>query len=106
MTKKQSLNTSKTIADKIPYLRCYEEHGIIETENCVFTCAYEICRPTEQIQAPYNIQFVRNCMEEILTDTAQIGMSYQFCIRNRRVDTQDYLKDILVSEHDEVKLAG
>lgn len=104
MAKKSSINISKTLADKIPYFRCYEEHGIIETEHCVFTCAYEICRPLEQIQTPYNIQFVRNCIEEILTDIIPMGMSYQFCVRNRRVDTQDYLKDILVSEHGDVKL--
>ena len=78
MAKKSSINISKTFADKIPYFRCYEEHGIIETEHCVFTCAYEICRPLEQIQTPYNIQFVRNCIEEILTDIIPMGMSYQF----------------------------
>lgn len=32
------------------------------------------------------------------------GTSYQFCVRNRRVDTQDYLKNILVSGHGDEKL--
>lgn len=43
-------------------------------------------------------------MESILTEVVQEGISYQFCVRNRRVDTQDYLKDILVSECVEEKL--
>ena len=32
MAKKSSINITKNMADKIPYLRCYEEQGIIETE--------------------------------------------------------------------------
>ena len=36
MAKKSSLNIPKNIADKIPYQRCYEEYGIIETENGIF----------------------------------------------------------------------
>ena len=76
MAKKSSLNISKNIADKIPYQRCYEEYGIIETENGIFSCAYEICGPTEQMQVHYNIQLVRNCMESILTEIVQEGISY------------------------------
>ena len=104
MAKKLSLNVSKTMSDKISYQRCYEEHGIIETENNIFTCAYEICRPLERIQTQYNVQLVRNCMESILTEIVEDGITYQFCVRNKRVDTQDYLKDILISKHGEQKL--
>ena len=104
MAKKSSLGVSKTMSDKIPYQRCYEEHGIIETESNKFTCAYEICRPLERIQTQYNVQLVRNCMESILTKVAQDGIAYQFCVRNRSVDTQDYLKEILISERREQKL--
>ena len=57
MTKKTSLNISKNIVDKIPYQRCYEEYGIIETEHGIFSCAYEICSPTEQMQAQYGFYF-------------------------------------------------
>ena len=104
MTKNSSLNISKHLAGKIPYVRCYEEYGIIETESNVFTCAYEICKPSEPIQTQYNVQLVRNCMESILTEIAQAGMSYQFCVRNSRVDTQDYLRNILVQGHADQKI--
>ena len=104
MAKKSSLNVSKIIADKIPYSRCYEDYGIIETKNNIFTCAFEICKPLERIQTQYNVQLVRNCMESILTEIVQDGVAYQFCVRNRRVDTQDYLKEILISERREQKL--
>ena len=92
------------MSDKIPYVRCYEEHGIIETENNTYSIGYEICRPLEQVKAQFNIQLVRNSMEIILRENALEGMSFQFCVRNRRVDTQDYLKGILVSEQGEEKL--
>ena len=104
MAKKSNLNISKSLADKIPYIRCYEEYGIIETQNNAYTREYEICTPKEQVQKKFNIQLVRNCMESILKDMAVDGTSYQFCVRNRRVDTQDYLKKVLVSEHGEEKL--
>lgn len=104
MAKKSNLNISKSLADKIPYMRCYEEYGIIETQNNVYTRGYEISNPEEKVQTQYNIQLVRNCMESILKDMAVDGMSYQFCVRNRRVDTQDYLKNILALEHGEEKL--
>lgn len=104
MAKKSNLNISKILADKIPYLRCYEEYGIIETQNNIYTRGYEIKNPQEQVQVKFNIQLVRNCMESILKDMAVDGTSYQFCVRNRRVDTQDYLKNILVSGHGDEKL--
>jgi len=104
MAKKSNLNISKSLEDKIPYLRCYEECGIIETQNNVYTRGYEISNPEEKVQTQFNIQLVRNCMESILKDMAVDGMSYQFCVRNRRVDTQDYLKNILALEHGEEKL--
>ena len=45
MAKKSNLNISKSLADKIPYIRCYEEYGIIETQNNAYTRGYEICTP-------------------------------------------------------------
>ena len=104
MTKRSTLNITKNMADKIPYIRCYEEHGIIETENKVFTRGYEIRKPEEQIHSQYNIQFIRSCMETILKDVAEEGLSYQFCVRNRRVDEQGYLQNLLAKNHGEEKL--
>ena len=104
MAKKSNLNISKSLADKIPYIKCYEEYGIIETQSNVYTRGYEICIPKEQVLTKFNIQLVRNGMESILKDMALEGMTYQFCVRNRRVDTQDYLKNILASEYGEEKL--
>ena len=104
MAKKPSINITKNMTDKIPYLRCYEEQGIIETEYKVFTCGYEIRRPKEQIHTQYNIQFIRSCMESILNDVAEEGLSYQFSVRNRRVDEQGYLQNLLAKEHGEEKL--
>ena len=104
MAKKSSINIPKNMADKIPYLRCYEEQGIIETEHRVFTCGFEIRRLEKQIQTQYNIQFVRSCMETILKDVAEEGLSYQFCVRNRRVDEQGYLRNLLAKNHGEEKL--
>lgn len=104
MTKRSTLNITKNMADKIPYIRCYEEHGIIETENKVFTRGYEIRKPEEQIHSQYNIQFIRSCMETILKDVAEEGLSYQFCVRNRRVDEQGYLRNLLAKNHGEEKL--
>ena len=98
MTKRSTLNITKNMADKIPYIRCYEEHGIIETENKVFTRGYEIRKPEEQIHSQYNIQFIRSCMETILKDVAEEGLSYQFCVRNRRVDEQGYITLFLICQ--------
>ena len=104
MAKKSSINIPKNMADKIPYLRCYEEQGIIETEHRVFTCGFEIRRLEKQIQTQYNIQFVRSCMETILKDVAEEGLSYQFCVRNRRVDEQGYLQNLLAKNHGDKNL--
>lgn len=104
MAKKVTLNISKTMADKIPYKRCYEELGIIEIEKNIFTRGYQIENSKEQIQTSFHIQLVRSCMETILKDIALKGFSYQFCVRNRRLDPQKYLKDIFVTEQGEEKL--
>ena len=104
MSKNLNLNISKSMSDKIPYLRCYEENGIIETELNVYTVGYEICKSSDQMNSQFNIQLVRTCMENLLKESAKDGMTFQFCVRNRRVDTQDYLKGILAPEHNEEKI--
>ena len=40
----------------------------------------------------------------ILNDVAEEGLSYQFSVRNRRVDEQGYLQNLLAKEPGEEKL--
>ena len=64
----------------IPYLKCYQEAGMIEVESGVFTHGYEIRPPKFQKAITYSVKKVRECMKEIFSSFGE--MSFQFVIRN------------------------
>lgn len=75
MAKKSNLNISKSLADNIPYLRCYEECGIIETQNNVYTRGYEISNPEEKVQT----QFMIGLVSHVLYRYTKKRMSLEEC---------------------------
>lgn len=99
MARKNALRASREIADKIPYLQCYEEEGMIETAKGVYTKTYTI----EDVK-PENVE---NFDEEILIKNFSIllnnipdNMECQFVVHNRVIKKEDYLKKILLLPQD------
>ena len=72
----------------IPYVRCYNESGMIETSFGVFSKCYEILSPTRQRELTYSSKKVRECMKSIFL--AFRDLSFQFVIHNSPTDKEEY----------------
>lgn len=100
--KKTSVNAANYITSKIPYLRCYEEHGMFEIEPHKYSVTYAIDAPEELSGEQYVKNVAYNCMENILV--ALRGFTFRFTIRNSHISEDDYLKSISLQENREPQI--
>ena len=96
---KQSTNTINRafMHNNIPYRYCYEEGGMIEIEKDIYTGSYEIMPPNKEMKGSYNSKMTKMIMEEILQKLAE-KFSFQFTIRNRYRDKEEYLTSVMIDE--------
>lgn len=96
MAKKKAnvLEASEIIRKKIPYVRTFEEEGIIETRNnqyskCYFVNDIKQVNTKDYSQSAFNKKFKR------LIDELPEDISFQFVIHNKLVDQDFFLKKTL-----------
>lgn len=93
--KRSSVAIDKNLASKIPFVRCYEEEGIIETTPGNFSKTYIIGEiDTEQISKTSQAS-ARQVMQTLMNSFPQ-NVSYEFTTYNRLIEQNDYLKRILI----------
>lgn len=98
---KNTQTTQRAYMHKIiPYRYCYEEGGLIETEQGLFTRTYEVIPPGEEVKGSYNSKMTRILTENILQGLAE-KFSFQFTIRNCHMDKEEYLAQIMMREKGE-----
>ena len=96
-----SINAASSITSKIPYERCYEDGGIIEIENGVYSASYRIDVP-DSCQERYISKVAYNSMEKLL-DVLQ-GYSFRFTIRNSTMPVDEYMDTVKLPEDKEPKI--
>lgn len=84
----------------IPYKYCYEEYGMIEVEDGVYTRCYRIVKPDGEVKGNYNSKATRMYMEKILVSLLE-KFSFEFTIRNCHKDMEKYLSEIEIDELDD-----
>ena len=99
--KKTSVNVAANIANRIPYLRCYKEDGIIEIEDNKYSVTYKIEAP-ENNNERYVNTVVYHCMEQLFTVLK--GFTYRFTIRNSVMPVDEYLDKISLPENKEPEI--
>lgn len=92
------VNASVSITNKIPYLQCYEEAGMIKIENNKYSVTYKISAPNAANDRYVNT-IAYKAMNDILSSLE--GFSYRFTIRNSWVPQKDYLDEIQLPEDKE-----
>ena len=98
---KNTQTTKRAYMHKIiPYRYCYEEGGLIETEQGLFTRIYEVIPPGEEVKGSYNSKMTRILTENILQGLTE-KFSFQFIIRNCHMDKEEYLAQIMMREKGE-----
>lgn len=98
-SKKVSVNAASVIANKIPYLRCFEEHGMFEIEHNKYSVTYAIHHPQSISDEQYIRSAVYSCMEKILVTLKDF--TFRFTIRNSNISAEEYLDSILLPENRE-----
>ena len=97
MSKNAQVNNRAFMHKIIPYRYCYEEAGMIETENGVYTRTYKISPPDEAVKGSYHSKMTRMQMENILQKLAE-NFTFEFTIRNCRMDKGEYLSKVMIPE--------
>lgn len=85
--------SNKLVQKSIPYLRCFEEAGMIETEKGVFSRCYRIMQPEGEMKHGFSSRQARAVMENILRKLSE-RFSFQFTIRNSHMEQEEYLKAV------------
>ncbi len=83
------------LAAKIPFLRCYEEEGIIETTAGNFSKTY-IIGEIDMDQIERTSQASARQVMQGLMNSFPGNVSYEFTTYNRLIDQDSYLKQILI----------
>lgn len=81
----------------IPYRFCYEEGGMMETENGVYNSGYKIIPPEEAVKGSYHAKMIRMRMENILQKLAE-NFTFEFTIRTCHMDKEKYLDEVMIPE--------
>ena len=97
MGKEAQINNRAIMHKNIPYRYCFEEGGMIETENGIYSRTFKLLPPDEDVKGSYHSKKTRMVMEEILQKLAE-NFTYQFTIRNCRMDREKYLAKIMLKE--------
>lgn len=101
MGKKNALRSPQEITDKIPYIRCYEEEGMIEISSHVFTKAYIVEPVKPENIGNFEESFLNKYFTMLLNNIPD-DMSCQFVIHNRIVKKEDFLKNVLLIPKDDI----
>lgn len=93
MSSKPQVCSNKFIQKNIPYLCCFEEAGMIETEKGVFSRSYQIMQPEGEIKHGFSSKQTRAAMENILQKLSE-KFSFQFIVRNSHMGQDEFLKKV------------
>lgn len=93
MKSKSQVCSNKLVRKGIPYLRCFEEAGMIETEKGVFSRCYRIMQPEGEMKHGFSSRQARVVMENILRKLSE-RFAFQFVIRNSYMEQDEYLKAV------------
>lgn len=100
MSKNTQANNRTMMYKDIPYRYCYEEAGMMETEEGMFNRTYQVLPPEEAGKGSYHSKMTRMKMEDILQKLAE-NFTFQFTVRNCYKDKADYLSTVKMQEQGE-----
>lgn len=84
------------LAQLVPYTRCFEDEGIIETTPCNFTKMYMISDINPEDLKNYDVKAEEQYLKDLICSFDD-DISFQFVIRNELIDKDAYLKKILIA---------
>ena len=93
--RKKLQQAKNKLYEMVPYIRVFNEMGMIETVKGVFCIGYAIEMLTREDAPRFNLDMVRYAYETLLSELPA-DMTVQFVIVNSLISHEDSLKNILV----------
>jgi len=100
---KSGVAIDANLAAKIPYVKCYEEEGVIETKPGNYSKSY-IIGEIDTDEIPKTSQASARQVMQVLMNSFPQNVSYEFTTHNRLIEQEAYLKQILVVPQKDEKL--
>lgn len=94
---KTTINISSQEAYKIPYIKMFEEEGIIEVKQGVFSKTYALTKIDPDTASTTDNKIITERFA-VLLNSFDSNITLQFVIHNKLVNQEDYLKRILLKQ--------
>jgi len=88
MRKRNQVAINSALSAKISYRRCFEEDGIIQTQDGRYTRMFRVSRIGTEETAGFDVKTAQQKMAAIL-DALPMDVRFQFVIHNRHVDADE-----------------
>lgn len=93
---KKNLNITKYMAQKIPYIKVYEEAGLIESAPHIYTIQYELSEIIPSCIDDYEAVFIQHQLEQLLNFFSP-EMKFQFTTFSAPIEMKSFLSGVLIS---------
>lgn len=101
--RKNPLKADKAMQVKIPYICCYEEDGIIESSNGVFSKSYLVGEVDAEEAAGSNLELINRKTSQLFAGFPQ-DVSFQFVVHNKQLPYEDFLKRTILPQNREAEV--
>ena len=101
--KENGIAIDQNLASRIPFIRCYEDEGIIETSESNFSKSYIIGTVDQAAANDMSIAAARQSLALLMNDFPT-NVSFEFSTHNMLISEEKYLKQILVVPDKEPEL--
>lgn len=101
--KQNGIAIDPNLASRIPYVRCYEDEGIIETSEGNYSKSYIIGAIDQNAVTDMSIVTARQSLALLMNDFPT-NVSFEFSTHNMLISEEKYLKQILIVPDKEPEL--
>ena len=101
--KKSPLKADRAVKAKIPYVCCYEEDGIIETDRGVFSKSYLVGEVNPDEAANTDMELLNIKTAQLIAGFPQ-DVSFQFVVHNKQLPYEDFLKRTVFPQNREAEV--
>lgn len=93
--KKNNITINSSLAARIPYTRCFNEEGIIQSKDGRYTKMYLVEDIKPENISEFNSKVAQQKMA-ILLDAFPVDVNYQFLVHNKLIDQEKYVTKIII----------
>lgn len=99
---KKALKQAQYLSSRVPYIKCFEEKGLIEIEANKYSVSYKIEIPENNSNIKYIDKIAYECMTRLFLLLKDF--EFRFTIRNSLINKDEYLNSIYIKDNKDATL--